>query len=100
MGTPFVLPTVTAVSGFTVQYSINGGTYSVSPVIPTAAATYTVKARYVLTNACGSTAANTVGTGACTESNTVNAVISPLPIATPTTQLYTCNNSALLLATG
>jgi hypothetical protein len=100
VGTPFVLPTVTAVSGFTVQYSINGGTYSVSPVIPTAAATYTVKARYVLTNACGSTAANTVGTGACTESNTVNAVISPLPIATPTTQLYTCNNSALLLATG
>jgi hypothetical protein len=100
VGTPFVLPSVTAVTGFTVQYSINGAAYSASPTIPTTAGTHTVRARYVLTSACGSTAANSAGSGACLESNQVDAVISPLPIATPTSQLYTCDNTALLLATG
>jgi hypothetical protein len=99
-GTAFTLPSVTAVAGFTVQYSINGGAYTASPVIPTAAGTYTVKARYVLTSACGGTAAGAAAPAGCLESNTVNAVVDPVPTATPTTQLYTCDGTGLLTATG
>ncbi len=98
-GIPFTLPTVAAVSGFTVQYSINSGAFSASPTIPTASATYSVEARYVLTSACGTTVANTAGSGACGKSNSVNVTIDPTPTATPNSQVFTCDNTASLNAT-
>ncbi|MBK9150305.1 MAG: hypothetical protein IPM26_04610 [Saprospiraceae bacterium] len=86
----FTLPTVPAVAGFTVQYSINGGTWTASPIVPTTPGCYNVRARYVLSAVCGATAANTPGFGACAASNTVNVVIFPTaPIITSPTN--TCN---------
>jgi hypothetical protein len=73
----FSLPAVTAVAGFTVQYNIDGGTYSASPTIPTAPGCHTIQAQYVLTSACGSTAAGATGTAACGTSNVVSVVIFP-----------------------
>jgi hypothetical protein len=78
--TAFTLPTVTGITGFTVEYSINGGTYSTSPVVPTSVGSHTVQARYVTTAVCGSTASGTSGTGACGASNTVTAYIVPATI--------------------
>ena len=75
--TAFTLPTVTAVTGFTVQYNIDGGGFTATPVIPTTPGCHSIIARYVLTAACGSTAANTAGAGSCANSNTVNVVIFP-----------------------
>ena len=80
----FTLPTVTTVTGFTVQYSINNGTFAAAPTIPTTPGCYNVRAQYVLTAACGSTVANTAGTGSCGPSNTVNVVIFPTAPAAPT----------------
>ncbi len=80
----FSLPTVTAVSGFTVQYSINNGTYDASPAIPTTAGCHTVKARYVLTAACGGTAAGTAAPAGCAESAAVSVVIYPSAPSVPT----------------
>ncbi|TMI61229.1 MAG: immunoglobulin domain-containing protein, partial [Bacteroidetes bacterium] len=86
----FILPTVAAVPGFTVQYSIDGGTYSATPTIPTAAGCHTIVARFVLTSACGTTPANTPGTGTCASSNIVSVVIFPnAPIITAPTNA--CN---------
>ena len=81
--TAFTLPTVTAVAGFTVLYSIDGGAFSATPVIPTTPGCHSIIARYVLTTACGSTPANTAGTGSCGSSNTVNVVIFPLAPPAP-----------------
>jgi hypothetical protein len=84
----FLLPTVTAVAGFTIQYSINGGTYATAAglaPLPATPGCYHIKARYVLTNGCGSTTANTAGTGSCGESNQVDVVIFPLAPPAPAT---------------
>ncbi len=75
--TAFTLPAVTAVTGFTVQYSINGAAFTATPTVPTTPGCYSIEARYVLTAACGATAAGTAGTGLCGVSNTVNVVIFP-----------------------
>jgi hypothetical protein len=71
----FALPSVTAVNGFSVQYSINGGTWSASPTIPSTPGCYSIQARYVLATACGTNAVGTVSP-ACV-SNTVSVVIFP-----------------------
>ncbi len=73
----FTLPAVDAVSGFTVQYSINGGAFSATPEMPTTPGCYLLKARYVLAEACGSIAAGTTAPVACEESNEVSVVIFP-----------------------
>jgi hypothetical protein len=73
--TAFTLPLVTAVSGFSVQYSINGGTWAASPAVPTVPGCYAIQARYVLATACGTNAVGTVSPGCI--SNTVNVVIFP-----------------------
>ena len=73
----FILPSVTAVSGFSVEYSIDGGGYGLSPTVPTTPGCHTISARYVLTATCGGTVAGTAGSGLCGASNTVNVVIFP-----------------------
>ncbi|MBK6667273.1 MAG: hypothetical protein IPG48_14315 [Saprospiraceae bacterium] len=61
--TAFVLPAVTPVVGFTVQYSINGGAWATAPTIPTSPGCHTIAARYVLTADCGPTLAGASGDG-------------------------------------
>ncbi|MBK6499047.1 MAG: hypothetical protein IPG00_13135 [Saprospiraceae bacterium] len=74
----FVLPAVTPVVGFTVQYSINGGAWATAPAIPTTPGCHTIAARYVNTAACGLTAALTPSVIAgCDESAMVSVVIFP-----------------------
>jgi hypothetical protein len=93
--TAFSLPYVASVTGFTKEYSIDGGSFATSPTIPTAPGNYSVKARYVLTSVCGSTSAGTAGTGLCGESNTVNVTINPLPAISTAAQAATvCSGSA------
>jgi hypothetical protein len=86
----FTLPTVAAVSGFDVNYSLDGGAYSASPSTTTPGC-HTVVARYVLSAACGSSSAGTAGSGLCGSSNTVSVVIFP---AAPTIAAIanTCNS--------
>ncbi len=85
--TAFALPTVPAVAGFTIQFSIDGGAFSASPTIPTATGCHTIQAQYVLTNTCGSTPA---GTATMCLSNIVNVVIFP-PAPVLATPDNTCN---------
>ena len=73
----FSLPTVSAVAGFTVQYSIDGGAYSASPTIPNTVGCHNIQARYILTAACGATPAGATAPAGCAASNIVNAVIFP-----------------------
>ncbi len=87
--TAFNLPTVASVPGFTTQFSIDGGTYSNSPTIPTAVGCHQIRVRYILTANCGTTLAGTAGTGACAEA-TVSVVIFP-PAPTITAPSNTCN---------
>lgn len=95
-GTPFTLPSVTSVSGFNIQYSIDGGAYSTLPSIPTTVGCHTVKARYVLNSSCGTTAANATAPGACLESAAVSVVIFPAaPTITATSN--TCQGTAITL---
>ncbi|MBK8721242.1 MAG: hypothetical protein IPL95_02840 [Saprospiraceae bacterium] len=80
----FSLPAVAPIPEFTVEYSINGGTFAASPVLPTTPSCYSIVARYVLSADCGATpqnviAAGTAGSGLCGNSNTVNVVIFPNP---------------------
>ena len=86
----FTLPSVTLASGFTVQYSINGGTWSTAPSVPTTPGCYSIKARYVLTSACGGNTANALAPEACMESDAVYAVIFPAKPAAPVVS-NTCN---------
>src|SRR4030095_10293409 len=72
----FTLPAVSTVTGFNVQYSLDGGAFLSSPSTTTPGC-HTVNARYVLAAACGSTTTGTQGPGACGSSNTVNVVIFP-----------------------
>lgn len=88
--TMFTLPTVTAVSGFSIEYSIDGGTNWSSTPSSTTPGCYSVQARYVLAAACGGTPAGTAGTGECGPSNTVNTVIFPTA-PTLTAPTPTCN---------
>jgi CshA-type fibril repeat protein len=88
----FSLPIVAEVSGFTIQYSVDGAAFSENPTTPSSAGCHTVKARYVNTAACGNTAALTAGTGTCSESNTVSVVVFPqTPVLVEPTA--TCNQS-------
>jgi len=80
----FTLPIVTAVPGFTIQYSIDGGMYSASPTISAAPGCHTVQAQYVLTSACGNTPFGSIGTGSCGTSNIESVVIFPAAPSAPT----------------
>lgn len=80
----FALPAVTAVTGFTAQYSIDGGAFTATPAIPAAIGCHSIIARYVTSSACGATPAGTPGSGPCGNSNTTNVVIFPLAPAAPT----------------
>ncbi len=91
----FAIPTVTTVPGFTTQFSIDGGTYTATPVAPVTPGCHTVSARYVLTDACGATAAGATGTGLCGVSNTVSVVIFPTA-PTITAPANTCNAAFVL----
>jgi hypothetical protein len=92
----FVLPAVTPVVGFTVQYSINGGAWATAPAIPTTPGCHTIAARYVNTAACGSTAALTPSTIAgCDASADVTVLIYPSePVLTAPAN--TCNAAFVL----
>src|SRR5690606_29309501 len=72
----FVLPSVPAVDGFSVEYSIDGGGWTSNPST-TAPGCHTVQARYVPSAVCGITPAGSAGPGDCTESNIVEVVIFP-----------------------
>jgi hypothetical protein len=76
----FTLPSVNAVTGFTVQYQINSGAWATAAntTVPSTPGCYSVKARYVF-SANGSIAPN-----ACLESVAVNTVIFPAKPAAPT----------------
>jgi hypothetical protein len=73
--TAFTIPAVTAVSGFSIEYSINNGAWSASPTLPTTPGCYAIQARYVLATACGTNAVGTASPGCV--SNIVNVVIFP-----------------------
>lgn len=72
----FTLPSVPSIPGFTAEYSIDGGSFTSTPAPITTPGCHTIKARYILSSACGTTAAGTSGGSSC-ESNTVNVVIFP-----------------------
>ncbi len=72
----FTLPTLPTVAGFTAQFSIDGGTFSATPTVPTSVGCHQVRARYVLAADCGTTLAGTAGTGTCGET-TVGVIIFP-----------------------
>ncbi|HRO73782.1 MAG TPA: hypothetical protein PK611_08935, partial [Saprospiraceae bacterium] len=86
----FTLPSVPAVTGFNVQWSIDGGAFTSTPVIPTTPGCHNVRAQYVLGAACGTTPAGATGSGACGISNRVNVFIFPqAPVITAPAN--TCN---------
>ncbi len=78
----FTIPSVPAISGFTTEYSIDGGAFTSSPSSSTTPGCHTIKARYTLTSACGSTTAGTSGGSSC-ESNTVSVVVFPAAPSAP-----------------
>ncbi len=85
----FTLPTVSAVTGFTVKYSLDGGAYASSPSTTTPGC-HTIAAEYFLTSDCGSTTTLTPGPGSCGASNTESVVIFPAA-PTITALSNTCN---------
>ena len=92
----FLLPNVAdlTASGFSTQYSIDGGAYSTSPAIPTLPGCHTIQAQYFLTSACGNTPAGANSTGACGLSNIVFVVIFPTaPLISITTTACATNFS-------
>jgi hypothetical protein len=89
----FTLPTVATVTGFTVQYSVDGGAFAPSSTItiPTTPGCHTIQAKYFLEADCGTTVAGS--TMDCAVSNTANVVIFPLapsaPVVSPGCGLFT-----------
>ncbi|MFZ1497313.1 MAG: hypothetical protein WAS72_09665, partial [Saprospiraceae bacterium] len=80
------IPVLPDLTDFTEQYSFDGGTtWGTSNVsTSTTPGCYSMRTRYILTSACGGTAANMAGTGACGASAISNAVIFPTAPAAPT----------------
>ncbi|MBK6497590.1 MAG: HYR domain-containing protein [Saprospiraceae bacterium] len=98
----FALPVVAAVPSFTVEYSIDGGTFAPAPVVPNTAGCHTVAVRYALTADCGADPENVIdagsaGSGACATSNVVSVVIFPAA-PTLTQPASTCNAMFILPA--
>lgn len=79
----FTLPTVPAVSGFTAEWSIDGGSFSATPSIPITPGCHTASVAYVLTSGCGSTSAGSTGNGICA-GTTVSVIIFPAAPPAPT----------------
>jgi hypothetical protein len=74
--TAFTLPSAPTYTGFTPQYSINGGAFTNTPAIPATPGCHTIAARYILNAACGSTPAGADGGVSC-NSDPVSVVIFP-----------------------
>ncbi|MBK6566016.1 MAG: T9SS type A sorting domain-containing protein [Saprospiraceae bacterium] len=89
--TNFVLPTVTPVPNFTIEYSINGSTFTSTPMSTMAPGCYTIITRYVLTTTCGATLAGSPGPVACAQSNTVIANVLPIPDVLDQPDILVCN---------
>jgi hypothetical protein len=89
--TNFALPTVSSVPNFTVEYSINGGTFSSNPMTSMAPGCYTIVARFVLSATCGTTIAGSPGPQACAQSNTVTANVLPIPDVLDQPDILVCN---------
>ncbi|MEZ4909222.1 MAG: lectin-like protein, partial [Saprospiraceae bacterium] len=87
----FRLPVVTSVTGFSIQYSVNGGAWTANPMTSMVPGCYAIQARYVLETACGSTAAGSIGTGLCSVSNTVNTNVYPVPVIDPVADVFMCD---------
>ena len=77
------LPSVPAVSGFNVEYSIDGNPYASATTGPSTVGCHYIRARYVLAATCGSTSAGVGSTGACEFSNTVYGVVFPQAPSAP-----------------
>jgi hypothetical protein len=90
----FTLPSVIPVTGFNVEYSIDGGAWSANPST-TNHGCHSIRARYVTSTACGAIPAGTAAPALCATSNTVNVVIFPQVTATPgtVTKSTTCGNT-------
>src|SRR5512133_4328825 len=74
----FTGPTLTAYTGFTAEYNLDNAGWTTTPVTTGVTGCHTIKARYVLTAACGTIAAGTPSAdAACGESNEVEFVIYP-----------------------
>ncbi|MBK6667277.1 MAG: hypothetical protein IPG48_14335 [Saprospiraceae bacterium] len=89
----FILPAVPPVAGFSIQYSINGGAWTASPMTSMVPGCYSIQARYVLETACGTTLAGTAGTGSCGASNMVNTNVYPVPVVEPVADVFMCDMS-------
>ena len=92
---------VASVPGFTAEYAVQvpGGALSAYGDLATAnglltntPGCWTIKARYKLTAACGTTAANATSTDVACQETTINAVVFP-PAPILTAGLVTCNTS-------
>ncbi|MBA2249782.1 MAG: hypothetical protein H0W12_06275, partial [Chitinophagaceae bacterium] len=83
--TAFILPAIISYPGFTIKYSLDGGLFSSTPVIPSTPGCHTIQAQYELTAACGGSMAGTLAPAACGSGNVVSVVIFPAPpfLATP-----------------
>ncbi len=79
------IPALTVVAGFTAQYSFDSGSSwgTSNSSTSTTPGCYSMKTRYVLTNACGLNLANTPAPAACAASGTANAVILPFALTAP-----------------
>ncbi|SHJ21314.1 HYR domain-containing protein [Tangfeifania diversioriginum] len=74
--TTFTLPSVPAISGFSVEWKIDGNDWAATPTLPTDPGCHTIQARYVLENECGTLPASATGDEDCV-SNIVSVVIYP-----------------------
>jgi hypothetical protein len=79
--TAFTLPSVPSYTGFTIQYSINGATFTDAPTIPATPGCHTISARYILNAACGSTPAGADGGASCYSDPVSVVVFPPAPSA-------------------
>ena len=78
--TSFTLPSVPAISGFSVEWKIDGNNWAANPILPNEPGCHTIQARYVLENNCGP--AGTTGEDDCV-SNLISVVIFPPAPAAP-----------------
>jgi hypothetical protein len=91
--TSVFVPVLPSVSGFTAQYSFNGGnTWGTINTSPSTPGCYQIITRYILTAACGNTPAGATGPAACQQSMLATAVIFPSAPAAPVVS-NTCNTS-------
>src|SRR5690606_29298434 len=75
---PLALPTIPNYAGFGVQYSVDGGAYTASPIVPSTPGCHTFQLRYVNTADCGTSMGNSPSANPeCGPTTAVSAVIFP-----------------------